>query len=80
MPKHKCNKEAELAVIASDIKHIREKIDEALDDDKGWITKQVKENSIHRIGQNAKSDMMRYLVGSGWCLTIAGFIWMVIRG
>ena len=77
MPKHICNKESEIVGIRKDVKYIRKAIEG--NGEEGLI-RSTRKNTNFRIGYEANSKLMKYLLGGGWLTTIVLFIVSLFKG
>jgi len=74
MTKHTCNKEVEISQIHNDVTWIRRKLEG--NGEEGLVRK-VTKNTQHRIEAQERQRLLTWAVGSGWGITLIGFIFMI---
>jgi len=74
--RHVCDKEVEIAEMHQDIKYIRKALE---GNGVPGLIKNVDRNTNFRVGSEAKSSMIKYLVGGGWLTTLVVLIISLIK-
>ena len=66
-----CDKEVEIAVIARDVKYIRLAVE---GNGNPGLIEQTRANTTFRIQTEAKTKVVKFLVGGGWVTTLIALV------